>query len=312
MPLKNNLNNTTVPPILMNDYLPRLQEMKQLMIKAAKIHVLPLKGNVSNSSAKQKQDHSSDYLEPVTQADINSSNYILKRIRPTLPGSYSEEDLGDNLYDHDILWQIDPVDGTQEFIDGVPFGSAMHAALLVRQKDGSYKPEAGLIYVFESGEMFYATSNTYPVYEVNGFEQKLASPISNKILGSQRLVDPNQVLDEFYKGLGQKLDLPHEIYHDGGAGATIAKLIKGERNLYIMNRSYTKEWDVSMAEPLIQGLGGRISDIHGNPLDYNRKDHFNRNGFIVSVGLNHDKIIEAVLEFEKIKPLIVPVDKSNQ
>ena len=60
-------------------------------------------------------------IDPVTQADKNSQKAIIKVIKDVFPhhGILAEED-GVNEINKDYCWIIDPLDGTVNFVHGVP------------------------------------------------------------------------------------------------------------------------------------------------------------------------------------------------
>lgn len=293
--------------LLMEDqYMNELRKVKPLLAEAASKYILPLKGQITADRIITKEDDVSRYTEPVTEADIDASRHLLAGVRTKYPGSFSEEDLRSDFDKYDAFWLFDPLDGTQELIDGIENGTAIHAALLVRGSDGLYHPEAGMIHVIDSGQTIYSTRTQGPYIEIASLEQILAKPSeSDKILGVQREVDPNGTLDEFYSFLQNKTGKEVGVKYSGGAGATVAQMLTGQVNLYILNYGYTKEWDTAMAEPILERLGGKITDLAGNPIRYGRHDHFNRNGFVMTLGLDHNMIIEAISEFDNSKPLLV-------
>jgi 3'-phosphoadenosine 5'-phosphosulfate (PAPS) 3'-phosphatase len=61
-----------------------------------------------------------------------------------------------------------------------------------------------------------------------------------------------------------------------------------------MNYDYTKEWDVAMAEPHIHEQGGFLCDLNANEFTYNRKDPFNRNGYIASIAFEKAEIMRFI------------------
>lgn len=227
-----------------------------------------------------------------TIADKESSNHILAYCRPRLPGSFSEEDINDERFSYDTVWEVDPLDGTLEFRLGTE-GFAMQAALLHRSNH-LYVPVAGMIYLPPSRKMYYGTLEHGPFFEIDGVESKLGNPIRDRIVVANRGADPWPQIEAFSRYCG---DIG--VVNAGGAGHTIGALLEGRINTYIVPIRISSEWDFSMAEPMVSRLGGRITDKDGNNLTYNRRDTKNRNGVVVSVGVDHTDVLERIRAFER-------------
>lgn len=262
-------------------------EMIQLVKEAARKEILPRFGNTARTYKKFK--------EPVTEADIRASLYILERIRRRFPGSYSEEHLSDDRFFHDVLWVIDPLDGTDEFLKQINDGYAMHAALLQRQPNGKYSPIVGIDYLPGVDELWYNDGHDVH-FVVGNVEKAIPVPTRDKLRGYMRGVDPNPRSEKFYRMLGKRLGLPVEIVLDGGTGASVSDLLKNEINVVVFNYNHSKEWDLAMAEPLVRTRGGFICDLAGNEFTYNRQDQLNRNGYVISIVFRKEEIIPNIPE----------------
>ena len=60
---------------------------------------------------------------PVTEIDINSQKLIVSKIKKRFPNHeiLGEEGKEDEIVESDYLWIIDPIDGTKNFINQIPF-----------------------------------------------------------------------------------------------------------------------------------------------------------------------------------------------
>ena len=50
----------------------------------------------------------------------------------------------------------------------------------------------------------------------------------------------------------------------------------GSRDLYVYPGSRTKIWDTCGPEAILLAAGGRLTDVHGEPLIYTQPDLYNR------------------------------------
>ena len=257
------------------------------------------------STLQQKlKIHTENYSELVTVVDIKLSKIILAAAREALPHSYSEEELPTEPSTTDLLWQIDPLDGTDEFAQGLSHFCGVSAALLSRKDNGSYQAIAGIIYIPAQELLLSAdlTNSTLAIKE-NGIditsrvkENHRANKVEPSILrGYQRAIDSNQEVESYYQTLAQRLNLKAETISCGGAAHGFAALVLGEINVLCFNYDYSKEWDVSAAQPIIEALGGFVCDLTGQEIGYNKnnkaQDHFNRQGFIASIVFSKEQIL---------------------
>ena len=248
--------------------------------------------------------HTENYSELVTVVDIKLSKIILAAAREALPQSYSEEELPTEPSTTDLLWQIDPLDGTDEFAQGLSHFCGVSAALLSRKDNGSYQAIAGIIYIPAQELLLSADlTNSTLVIKENGIditnrvkENHRANKVEPSILrGYQRAIDSNQEVESYYQTLAQRLNLKAETISCGGAAHGFAALVLGEINVLCFNYDYSKEWDVSAAQPIIEALGGFVCDLTGQEIGYNKnnkaQDHFNRQGFIASMVFSKEQIL---------------------
>ena len=80
----------------------------------------------------------------------------------------------------------------------------------------------------------------------------------------------------------------------GSVGIKIGLLIEQQCDVYIHLSSRTKQWDTCAPEVILTEAGGRLSDLFGQPLNYNVPDVQNRNGLVASNGVSHEQIIETL------------------
>jgi len=275
-----------------NEYRKDVLEAVEIIREASRTEILPRWKSVEAREKGAKKR----FKDIVTEADVEASKFILERLRKKFPGSYSEEHKYVDRFDHDLIWQIDPVDGTQEFCEGMADGYACHAALLKRIGN-VFMPVAGIIYLPGVDKLWYNDGSSKVVFISGGKEKAIPNVLRKELLGYVRRVDPNQQLESFYRQLGDKLCIKSVVIRRGGSGASISDLLEGKINLIVMNYDYTKEWDLAMAEPIIRARGGFICDLNGDEFMYNRKDvagmdePYNLNGYVVSIAFRKDEII---------------------
>lgn len=303
------------------DIAKEVVRLQQIIISACR-HEFPKQtaghNDFDTSTLQRKlKIHTENYSELVTVVDIKLSKIILAAAREALPHSYSEEELPTEPSTTDLLWQIDPLDGTDEFAQGLSHFCGVSAALLSRKDNGSYQAIAGIIYIPAQELLLSADlTNSTLVIKENGID--IASRVNEAYIrnkkhranemstashkvepsilrGYQRAIDGNQEVESYYQTLAQQLNLKAETISCGGAAHGFAALVLGEINVLCFNYDYSKEWDVSAAQPIIEALGGFVCDLTGQEIGYNKnnkaQDHFNRQGFIASIVFSKEQIL---------------------
>ncbi|KAL6089895.1 hypothetical protein STEG23_020235, partial [Scotinomys teguina] len=57
----------------------------------------------------------------------------------------------------------------------------------------------------------------------------------------------------------------------GGAENKIIQLIEGKTSAYVFASPGCKKWDTCVPEVVLHAVGGKLTDIHGNALQYNKE-----------------------------------------
>ena len=112
-------------------------------------------------------------VDPVTQLDIKIEKFIRSKIRSKFPNhSIFGEELPDELNDKDFKWYIDPIDGTKNYLMGLPTWSNLV---------GLYKKNEPLIGFanFPDLNKFYF-SNKKKAYLVENKKKKLIKSSKKK------------------------------------------------------------------------------------------------------------------------------------
>jgi 3'(2'), 5'-bisphosphate nucleotidase len=80
----------------------------------------------------------------------------------------------------------------------------------------------------------------------------------------------------------------------GSVGIKIGLIIEQQCDVYIHLSSRTKQWDTCAPQLILTEAGGRMTDLFGQPLNYNVPEVQNRNGLVASNGPSHDQLIETL------------------
>ena len=227
---------------------------------------------IQNSEQKIKILKNKNIDDPVTLADLEVNDLIIKRLNQ----KYKEvnwEILSEENFkirtnycnqNTDWLWVLDPLDGTKDFIQGTG-DFAMHLALNYKQK-----PFIGVVLIPKKNELWIAHGDKLWCETKNGNIQKNNLSATN-ILQEMRVVTSKNHRNKKLRDLIHKINFK-EIIVMGSIGCKIASIIRGESDIYIalslMGKSSPKDWDFAAPEAILRAAGGAITNIDNQDLVY--------------------------------------------
>ena len=208
-----------------------------------------------------------DGYELVSEADIRAAEILHDSLRGAFPdiGWLSEEhkDTAERL-DCDRCWIVDPIDGTREYLEGVP-EYAVSVGLSVEGE-----PVLGVVYNPAKDEM-YAAISCDPV------ERDPARPQRN----FEALVGRGEHRwDELppLPGGGRARGV-------GSVAYRLALLADGTGDAVLTGYGRS-EWDVAAGIALCRAAGLRATDVLGAPLRFNKPDTHVRGLLVAEPGLH--------------------------
>src|ERR1043166_5136458 len=237
-----------------------------------------------------EQKTNADDVEPVTQADRIANTLIVNALKQHFPndGILAEESIDtERRLSKSRVWMVDPLDGTNGFIDGngdfaVQIGLVEHGEPVIAVV---YLPLADTLYRAVIGDGTWIERPQHETEKVRvsdhkGFaEMRLAASRSHRSPRMNRVVQRFGFRDEVQRG---------------SVGIKIGLLIEQQCDVYIHLSPRTKQWDTCAPQLILTEAGGRLTDLFGQPLSYNVPDVNNRNGLVATNGVSHDLIIRTL------------------
>jgi len=189
---------------------------------------------------------------PVTRADRAADELLRTELTRLIPcGWLSEETADDPLrLSQTTLWVVDPLDGTKEFLEGLPQYSV--AVALVEAGE----PVLGVVHNPATADSFWATQdggafrNGRPIQVSEG----------NVLLASR---------SETRRGEFVPFEDAWELRPVGSIALKLALIAAGEAAI-TLSRGPKHEWDVCAGALIVREAGGVASDVFGGPLRFNQ------------------------------------------
>lgn len=198
----------------------------------------------------------------VTSCDIAVERFLSGKLRELLPESLViGEESDHNPSNGDILWVIDPIDGTSNFIRDIGI-SAISVGLV---QEG--EPVLGVVYQPYRDEMFYAkkgegaylNGRRIHVSDRDFAHSHLCSAMS---LYDKRYAPPCfRIIDRVYREAD-------DLRRLGSAAVELVYLACGRVELYFEIRLFP--WDAAGAIPIIREAGGLVEALYEESLPLNR------------------------------------------
>jgi len=219
----------------MNSISANLNIMIKACDKASKVLIKDF-GEIEKLQVSKKGP--SDF---VTNSDIKTEKIIIEELKKARPNYsiLSEENGIEKNKDTDHTWIIDPIDGTTNYLHGIP-----HFAISIALK---FKNEiiSGLIFDPIKDEMFYAEKD-------NG-----------AFLNNQRVkVSQKSKMDECLFATGGKINNEFDILYrkSGCAALDLAYVACGRYDGYFQYN--LNLWDIAAGIILVNEAGGQINEIN--------------------------------------------------
>ncbi len=189
---------------------------------------------------------------PVTRADRRADDLLRQRLTGLRNAAWLSEESADDpsREEADRLWIVDPLDGTKEFVEGVP----QYTVAVALVEDG--RTEIGVVHNPATAEIFHAVRGAGAF--LNGESIRVRE--SQALLASRT---------ELSRG---EFDPFRETWTIRPTGSTQYKLalVAAGRGAATFSRGPKWEWDVCAGELLVREAGGRCTELLGTDLEYNK------------------------------------------
>jgi len=228
--------------------------------------------------------------DPVTVADRRANEMIVERLTRAFPGTpiVAEESAPESFAafrESSAVFFVDPVDGTNEFIEhhpdfvvmiGLIEGNvATHGVIQAPAHGTAWAGAVGL-----GAERIEADGSRAPISVTAVSELGRATIVSSR---SHRSAKLERVLGS----LGVKA-----ITAMGSAGLKGAAVARGSVEAHVAPHYAGKRWDVCAAEALVAAAGGTVTDAWGDAIDYRAPSLSNDRGLVASNGRVHAALLE--------------------
>ncbi|MGF1523374.1 MAG: 3'(2'),5'-bisphosphate nucleotidase CysQ [Leptolyngbyaceae cyanobacterium] len=162
---------------------------------------------------------------------------------------------------HRRLWFIDPIDGTEDFINHGQYYSVMVGLLINEQ------PQAGWVHA-PAQQRLYWGGPSWGLFQQNSKGQTIPLvPHVPTLPENQTMLFGSRDQRRFGTAIAQRLpNLQFESI--GSFGLKVLEVIKGQAGLYVYLNGRVKLWDTTGPLALALAAGLKCCDLDGNPIQF--------------------------------------------
>lgn len=193
----------------------------------------------------------------VSYVDLTAEKMLVQGLQNITPdaGFVTEEKTVDRNRHADIVWIVDPLDGTTNFIHALPVYS-VSVGLMIKGKLAG-----GIVYEINRDEMFYAWEGGKAYCNEEEIRVTGTDKLENSLLATgfpyydfEQMPEYLELLQKFMKG-------SRGLRRLGSAAVDLAYVACGRFDAFF---EYSlAAWDVAGGAFIVQQAGGRVSDFSG-------------------------------------------------
>lgn len=219
-----------------------------------------------------KADHSH-----VTDADLATERAIREILHAERPGDGILGEEYGTEGDTSRQWIIDPIDGTANFLRGVPLWGTMIALAI----DGD--PQVGVVSMPALGRRWWASAGHGAWTATSGEPRRLS--VSDVASPDEASVSFQSIAQWADAGrLPQLLALADRVWRDRAYGDIYSYMLLAEGRLDMVAEFDVKEYDIAAAVPIVREAGGRMTSFDG-------EDTLSALSALASNGILHDPFL---------------------
>ncbi len=218
-----------------------------------------------------KADHT-----PLTIADKKINNLLIESVERHYPdhGVIGEE--GSYMEERDMVWVVDPIDGTAPYSLGIP--TSTFCLALVNRSDGQpviavvYDPFLDHLYTASKGRGAYLNDDKIKTSGAKDLHHTYlaVNAFAKKVENGKVIIRPGKLMERIRREHGGKfLTFQSHVY-------TAMKVASGELVGSIL--AFGSPWDAAAASLIVEEAGGVATDLNGANRRY---DEF-ANGTVVA------------------------------
>jgi len=243
-----------------------INRLKQIALDAGKI--------VKEGYTSHKEVSHKGVVDLVTEYDVKTEAFIIDQLKKAFPDhTLVGEESHQGSYHYDKAIYIDPIDGTTNFVHGIP-----HLAISLGVWEQG-KPTLAVVYNPILEELFWAVQGEGAFCNGQRLKVSTQSELQNALIATGFPYAKVNAGIEYHWVINCMTNLlPHiqDIRRLGAAAIDLCYLAQGKVEAFY--EIDLKPWDVAAGILIVLEAGGKISNVDGQPFDFDDKSIVASNG----------------------------------
>jgi myo-inositol-1(or 4)-monophosphatase len=242
-------------------------------------------GKVTNIRVKE------NLSSVVSEADLDSERVIIDLITKEFPDhNIISEEKGFVYKNSPVTWVVDPLDGTSNFVSGLPWFGILIAVMkdFIPIAAGAFLPVGKHLYYAERSEKTRLNGRIIHVSE--------AQLLSDVLIAYS--LDYNDDFNDTHKETDIMANMVSNARNVRATNCLLDFCYTADGRLGAAVNHHEKIWDIAAPWLIVRQAGGTVSDIEGKELDFtvNKKNYKKDYPVIASNGNFHTKLISLINE----------------
>ena len=218
-------------------------------------------------------------VDVVTEFDLRAEALVRARLTEAFPNHRIVGEEGSDTGEGDLVWYIDPIDGTANFVHGhsyfgVSIGLCRNGRAL-----------AGVIHAPARGQTWKAAAGLGAFRDGSKCQVSTRPALDEALCTTGFPLDPAATDDTNEAEFGAFLHKARGVRHCGSAALDLA--LVGDGTFDVFWERALNPWDIAAGAVIVEEAGGQISAYDGSPADVRSGELVASNGLLHSdaVGL---------------------------
>ncbi len=219
----------------------------------------------------------------VSYVDKTAEKMLVENLRPIIPeaGFLTEEETVSNE-EKEWTWIIDPLDGTTNFLHGIPMFSISVA--LLHNNEIQY----GWVYDIMHSDMFYAQLNTGAFLNGNPIRISGQEDFGQALMVTGFPYESPEKIKKYMEVFFELMMNTRGVRRMGSAALDLVYVACGRFDGYY--EFGLNAWDVAAGSLILKEAGGKVSDFkNGNDFVFGRE-------IVATNGKIHERLLEIIKE----------------
>lgn len=251
------------------------------------ISIVKLTGNFIRKEAMQFDAQKIEYKglnDMVSYVDKTAEQKLVHNLEKLIPDAgFITEEKTINRTGKTYTWIIDPLDGTTNFIHGIP----AYGISVALYEDGF--PVVGVVYELNRGEMFYSYKGGVAFMNKKEIRVSVNPDLKSSLLATGFPYYQFDKQPQYLKLLAEMMQKSHGVRRIGAAAIDLVYTACGRFDAFF--EFNLQQWDFAAGCFIVQQAGGEVFDFAGG------NDYFEKREILATNGKLTAEMLTAIKQY---------------